>query len=184
LHNAGNNTNPTWSDLARAQIFKLTEKGCKMDDIERRLRDMGVKLPGAASPAANYVPYVMAGDMLHISGQLPMEDGAIAISGKLGENVSLREGQRAARLCAINILAQARAAIDGEWPRLERLVRLGGFVNCAPSFLEHPAIINGASDFLVEAMGENGRHARFAVGAASLPFDAAVEIDAVFLLKG
>jgi len=150
-----------------------------MNSITGRLQEMGVELPQAAAPAANYIPFMLAGNQLFISGQLPMEDGRLAVTGRLGDNVSLAEGQRAARLCAINILAQAQAAL-GSLSRITRLAKLGGFVNSTPGFSEHHLVINGASDFMAEAMGEIGRHTRFAVGVASLPFDAPVEIDAIF----
>src|SRR5262249_45094418 len=125
-------------------------------------------------------PFVRSGDLLFIAGQLPMEAGKVAATGKLGDGVSIEEGQRAARLCAINLLAQARAALDGDLDRVKRCVKLGGFVACRSDFTQHPAVVNGASNLMVEVLGDAGRHARFAVGAPSLPFDAAVEVDAVF----
>lgn len=153
-----------------------------MHQIEQNLQKMGIELPAAAAPAANYVPSLIAGEQLFISGQLPMQDGALKITGQLGRDLSIEQGQEAARLCAINILAQVKQALGG-FERVERLLKLGGFVNAPSDFLEHPVVINGASDFMVAAMDEAGRHTRFAVGAAGLPFNAAVEIDAVFLLK-
>ncbi len=150
--------------------------------IERRLGELGLTLPEVPSPAGNYVPWVRSGKLLFISGQVPMTEGRIAIAGRLGDNVSLEEGQRAARLCALNILAQARAALDGALDGLARCVKLGGFVACTPDFTDHPKVINGASDLMVAAMGEAGRHARFAVGAPSLPLGAAVEVEAIFEL--
>lgn len=147
--------------------------------IEARLSELGITLPDAAAPAANYVPFLKSGNQLFISGQLPMENGAIAVSGKLGAELSVEEGQRAAKLCAINLLAQAKAA-TGDLDKVVRLVKIVGFVNSTADFKEHPKVINGASDFMVEAMGERGRHARSAVGAVSLPFDVGVEIEAIF----
>lgn len=148
--------------------------------IARRLAELGIELPAPAAPAANYVPFVRSGGLLFIAGQLPMQSGKVAVLGKLGADVSIEEGQRAARLCAINLLAQARAALDGDLDRVVRCVRLGGFVACGAEFTQHPAVINGASDLMVEVLGDAGRHARFAVGAPSLPFGAAVEVDATF----
>ncbi len=151
-------------------------------DLERRLAEQGLQLPPAAAPAANYQPYTLTGKLLFISGQLPMQDGRIAITGRLGDRVSLEQGQEAARLCALNLLAQAKAACGGELGRLARCLKLGGFVACTPDFFDHPKVVNGASDLIAEAMGAAGRHARFAVGCASLPLDAAVEVEAIFEL--
>lgn len=150
--------------------------------LETRLAELGVTLPEAAAPAANYVPFVKTGNQLFVSGQLPMEAGAIIISGKLGADVTIDAGQAAARQCAINLLAQARAA-TGDLAKVVRLVKIVGFVNSTPDFTDQPKVINGASDFLVAAMGDSGRHARSAVSAASLPFGAAVEIEAIFEIE-
>lgn len=147
--------------------------------IEDRLKSMGVSLPSPAVPAANYVPYVRTGAQLFISGQVPMGPDGVQFQGKLGDGFSIEEGQQAARLCAINLLAQARAAC-GDLERVRRLVKLVGFVNSAPDFTDQPKVVNGASDFMVEALGERGRHARSAVGVASLPFGVAVEVEAIF----
>lgn len=146
---------------------------------EARLAELGITLPDAAAPAANYVPFVKTGNQLFISGQLPMDSGAIAMTGKLGEGLQVEDGQKAAKLCAINLLAQAKAA-TGDLDKVVRLVKIVGFVNSTGDFTDQPKVINGASDFLVEAMGDSGRHARSAVSAASLPFGAAVEIEAIF----
>lgn len=150
-----------------------------MSTIETRLSDLGITLPEAAAPAANYVPFVKTGNQLFISGQLPMEDGKIKVSGKLGDDLGVDDGKAAAKLCAINLLAQAKAA-TGDLDKVTRLVKIVGFVNSTGAFVDQPQVINGASDFLVEAMGDMGRHARSAVSAASLPFGAAVEIEAIF----
>lgn len=154
-----------------------------MSAIENRLSDLGVTLPDAAAPAANYVPFVKTGNQLFISGQLPMEAGKIACTGKLGDSVSVEDGKAAAKTCAINLLAQAKAA-TGDLDKVVRLVKIVGFVNSTADFTDQPQVINGASDFLVEAMGDAGRHARSAVSAASLPFGAAVEIEAIFEIEG
>ncbi|WP_298814289.1 RidA family protein [uncultured Roseibium sp.] len=147
--------------------------------IETRLADLGVTLPEAAAPAANYVPFVKTGNQLFVSGQLPMSAGKIEVTGKLGDGLGVDEGKHAAKLCAINLLAQAKAA-TGDLEKVVRLVKIVGFVNSTGEFADQPQVINGASDFLVEAMGDKGRHARSAVSAASLPFGAAVEIEAIF----
>lgn len=151
--------------------------------IARRLAEIGLTLPAPAAPAANYVPYVRTGTLLFVSGQLPMENGALAVTGTLGAGLSLEDGQRAARLCAVNLLAQAAAALDGDLDRVVRCVKLGGFVACTPDFTQQPAVINGASNLMVEVLGDAGKHARFAVGTNVLPFGAAVEVDAVFEVR-
>jgi enamine deaminase RidA (YjgF/YER057c/UK114 family) len=150
--------------------------------IEQRLAARGLELPEAPAPAANYVPYTISGKLVFVAGQLPFRNGQVAVSGRLGAGVSLEQGQEAARLCALNLLAQARAACGGDLRRLVRCLKLGGFVSCTPEFTEQAAVINGASDLIVEAMGEAGQHARFAVGCASLPRDAAVEVEGIFEL--
>lgn len=148
--------------------------------VETQLEALGITLPEPAKPAANYVPWVITGNQLFVAGQLPFgPDGKLAATGKLGGGVSMEDGTAAARACAINILAQAKDA-TGDLDRIARCVRLGGFVSCTPDFTDHPKVVNGASDLMVLAFGEAGRHARFAVGAPSLPFDCAVEVDAIF----
>ena len=139
-------------------------------------------MPDAAAPAANYVPFVRTGNQLFISGQLPMEAGKIAFTGKLGGGVSVDDGKAAAKACAINLLAQAKAA-TGDLGKVVRLVKIVGFVNSTAEFTDQPQVINGASDFLVDAMCDAGRHARSAVSAASLPFGAAGEIEAIFEIE-
>lgn len=147
-------------------------------EIETRLTELGIVLPQAVAPVANYVPYVVSGSMLYISGQLPMENGKVAVTGHVGKDVDVAGAQRAAELCAINILAQAKAAL-GELGRIRRLVKINGFVASTPDFVEQHLVINGASNLLANVLGEAGKHARAAVGMASLPFNAAVEVDAV-----
>nr|WP_316654043.1 RidA family protein [uncultured Gellertiella sp.] len=149
------------------------------DAIISRLSELGYALPQAAAPAANYVPYVISGNMLHISGQLPMENGKLAVTGHLGRNVDVATAQRAAELCAVNILAQASAALGGDLSRIRRVVKLNGFVASTPEFVEQHLVINGASNLIGTVLGEAGKHARAAVGMASLPLNAAVEIDAI-----
>lgn len=147
--------------------------------IAERLAAMGIVLPDAAAPAANYVPYSIAGNLLHISGQLPMDGGRLEIQGHLGRDIDIESGKRAAELCAINILSQARAALDGDLERIMRVVKIQGFVASTESFHEQHIVINGASDLLVGVLGERGKHARAAVGMSALPMNAAVEIDAL-----
>lgn len=151
--------------------------------IAERLQELGIELPTPPAAAANYVPVRGSENLLVVSGQLPMEGGQVRYKGKLGGSVGLEEGQAAARLCAINILAQVKAHCGGDLDRIVACVRLGGFVACTPDFTDHPKVINGASDLMVEVLGEAGRHARAAVGVPSLPFDAAVEVEAMFELR-
>ena len=150
---------------------------------EDRLATIGIVLPKPAAAAANYVPFVVSGTHLFIAGQIPFLNGEKMHIGRVGDNVSVEQGQEAAKACALNILAQAKAAVDGDWSRIARCVKLGGFVNAGPDFDQHPAVINGASEIMVAALGDIGRHARFAVGASNLPFGVAVEIDAIFEIK-
>ncbi|GGO36611.1 hypothetical protein GCM10010991_30890 [Gemmobacter aquaticus] len=150
--------------------------------IEARLAELGVTLPDAPAPAANYVPYVIAGKLVHVSGQISADANG-QIKGKLGAGMSVEDGAAAAKACAISLLAQLKKACDGDLTRLKRVVKLVGFVNSTPDFTDQPKVINGASDFMVAALGDAGRHARSAVSAASLPFGVAVEIEAIFELN-
>lgn len=148
--------------------------------IEQKLAELGISLPETASPSANYVPARRLGGQIYISGQVPSERGKDKYTGKLGSDFTVEQGQAAARLCAINILAQLKQALDGNLDRVVGVIRLGGFVNAEPDFKEHPKVINGASDLMVEVFGETGRHARAAVGCNSLPRNVPVEVDAIF----
>ena len=148
-------------------------------EIESRLENLGITLPEATAPAANYIPYVQVGDTLYISGQVSMKDGKM-IQGKIGADLSVEEGAAAAKQCAISLIAQVKSACGGDLSRLKRVVKLTGFVNSTPEFGEQPKVINGASDFLVEILGDAGRHSRSAVSAGSLPFGVAVEIEGIF----
>ncbi|HEY9037513.1 MAG TPA: RidA family protein [Roseovarius sp.] len=150
-----------------------------MGKFETKLAEMGVTLPDAPAPAANYVPYVQVGDIVYVSGQIS-QDASGLLTGKLGDDVDVAAGAAAARACAISLLAQVKAACGGDLDRLVRVVKLGGFVNSTPEFTQQPQVINGASDFLAEALGDAGKHARAAVSAASLPLGVAVEIEGVF----
>ena len=150
-----------------------------MGQIDKRLAELGITLPVAAKPVANYVPWVRTGNLVFISGQGPVEDGKVVYPGCLGADVTLEEGAKSARLCGINVLAQLKDACGGDLDRVKRVVKLLGFVNAAPSFKDHPKVINGASDLMVEVFGEAGKHARSAVGAGSLPLNVAVEVEAI-----
>ena len=150
--------------------------------IETRLAELGIILPDAPAPAANYVPFVQVGDLVHVSGQISNGEGGL-IRGKLGADMDVEAGAKAARSCAIALLAQCKRACGGDLDRLVRVVKLTGFVNSTADFTDQPKVINGASDFLVAALGDAGRHARSAVSAASLPLGVAVEIEAIFQIR-
>lgn len=153
-----------------------------MHPIDARLAELGIALPEAPAPAANYVPFVRVGDLLHVSGQISQNEAGL-ILGRLGEDMAVEQGAEAARRCAISLLAQVKRACDGDWSRLARAVKLVGFVNSTADFIDQPKVINGASDLMVAVLGDAGRHARSAVSAASLPLGVAVEIEAIFQLK-
>lgn len=152
-----------------------------MGKYEKKLKSLGVILPNAPAPAANYVPFVKIDSLVYVSGQISLGPNGL-IKGILGKDMAVEQGKLAARQCAINLLAQVKVACDGDLDRLTQVIKLGGFVNSTPNFFDQPSIINGASDFLVEILGENGRHARTAVGAI-LPLGVAVEIDGIFFIK-
>lgn len=149
------------------------------DSIEEKLAGLGIVLPQAAAPAANYVPYMRSGDLLFTAGQLPLKDGKLAAAGLLGRDLDTAAGREAARLCAVNVLAQAKAAL-GDLDLVRRLVKITVFVASTPDFTEQHLVANGASDLFVAALGDAGRHARSAVGTASLPLNAPVEVEAIF----
>lgn len=148
--------------------------------IETRLQELGIELPEASAPVAAYVPFTSDGSKLYVSGQVTVWNGELRYLGKVGQTLSVAEGKQAARLCGLNLLAQAKAGCDGNLDRIIRVLKLGGFVNCGPDFTEHPAVVNGASELMVDVFGNAGRHARFAVGVASLPMGVSVEVEAVF----
>lgn len=155
-----------------------------MSAVAKRLETLNITLPKAAKPAANYVPYVVSANQVVISGQIPFVNGSVeGQTGKLGADCDIEKGKKVARVCAINILSQLREACNGNLDRVKQCVRLGVFVNSTPDFKEHPAVANGASDFIAEVFGKKGEHARFAVGVAALPFGVAVEVDAVFEIE-
>lgn len=152
-----------------------------MSSLEIKLNQMGINLPSAPVPAANYLPFVKVGKIVYVSGQISVGSNGL-ITGLLGESMTIEEGMIAAKQCAINLLTQVKIACDGDLDSLERVIKLGGFVNSTQDFSDQPSVINGASDFFVKVLGENGRHARTAVGA-TLPLGVAVEIDGIFQIK-
>lgn len=147
--------------------------------IDARLKELGLEIPTPAAPAANYVPFVVSGRLVFLAGQITLWNGELKHVGKLGDGLSLKQGQEAARICALNLIAQAKAACGGDLDRVVRWVKINGYVNSAPDFAEQPKVMNGASDLLVEVFGDKGRHARAAVGVSSLPFNVATEVDGV-----
>lgn len=148
--------------------------------IDGRLKELGIELPTAGKPVANYVPTVRTGDLLFVSGQVALKDSQPTFVGKLGKEFTLEQGQQAARLCAMNVLAQVKAALDGDLDRVKRCCKLTVFVNSVDDFKDQPKVANGASDLLVEVLGDAGRHTRSAVGVNVLPLDLAVEVEAIF----
>ncbi|HEY7112079.1 MAG TPA: RidA family protein [Thermoanaerobaculia bacterium] len=154
-----------------------------MGDVDRRIQELGIELPQPSRPGANYVPFVRAGGLLFLTGQLAQWNGERRFVGKLGAEFGVAEGQEAARLCALNLVAHLRAALDGNLDRVVRCVRVAGFVNSTPDFTAQSQVVNGASDVFVQIFGEAGRHARMAVGVSALPYDVAVEVEAVFEVR-
>jgi len=152
-------------------------------NIIETLKQMNITLPRPAAPLAAYVPVVVSGGFAYVSGQLPMKDGKLAYSGIFGKNIDIENGQKAAEICAINILAALAGAVGDDLSRVERLVKISGFCASTPEFTDHPKVINGASEFFKKVMGDNGAHARAALGVAALPLGAAVEIEAIFKIK-
>ncbi len=154
-----------------------------MSKINEKLQALGIELPTPAAPVANYVGFVKSGNHVFISGQLPFENGKLAYIGKVGSEVSLEDAKKAAKLCAIGILAQLKVVCDGDLQRATKCIKLGIFVNGDANFKDHPMVANGASDLMVEVLGDAGKHARAAVGSGSLPLGVAVEVDAIFEIK-
>lgn len=151
--------------------------------IEARLQELGVTLPAAPAPAGSYVPYVVTGTLVFLAGQIPLVNGAMQHPGIVPAQVSVEQANAAARLCAINLVTQLRAACGGDLDRVVRCVKVGGFVACTPDFTDHPKVVNGASDFFGQVFGDKAKHARFAVGAPSLPLGASVEVEAIFEIR-
>jgi len=153
-----------------------------MSDVNKTLADLGITLPDAPAPAANYLPFVQTGNLVFVSGQVSMDADGL-VRGKLGENMSVEDAQKAARLCALNLLAHVSVACDGDLNRVARVVKLTGFVNSTGDFNQHPQVVNGASDLMAEVFGDAGKHARAAVGSSSLPLGVAVEVEGIFELR-
>ena len=151
-------------------------------NIEKNLASQGIVLPQAASPAANYVPYVISGKQIAVAGQIPFWNGELTGLGKVGRDITTEDGANIARICGLNLIAQVKAACEGNLDRVARVVKLGGFVNCTEEFCDHPEVINGASNLMVDVFGDKGTHSRFAVGVNSLPRGVAVEVDGIFEL--
>ena len=151
-----------------------------MSQVEARLKEMGITIPDAPAPAANYVPWMRTGNLIHVAGQVPFVDGKLTATGHLGANASVEDGYEQAKLSAINLIAQVKVACDGDLDRVTQVVKLGGFVASTPDFTQQPAVVNGASDLMVAAFGDAGKHARFAVGSSVLPLGCLVEVDGIF----
>lgn len=151
-------------------------------NLKQRLEKLGIELPTPVKPGANFSPTKRVGNLLYVSGQVPVSEGVDRYVGKLGEAVSLEDGQAAARLCAVNILSQVNQAVGGDFDQVVGCVRLGGFINASADFKDHPKVLNGASDLMVAVLGDAGRHTRASVGCNSLPRNVAVEVDAIFEL--
>ncbi|MEQ8813678.1 MAG: RidA family protein [Thalassobaculum sp.] len=148
--------------------------------VDGRLKELGIEIPTPAAPAANYIPFVKSGNLVFVSGQIPLVAGKIEGIGKVGQDLTTEQAKAIARICAINLIAQAKAACGGDLDKVTRVVKLGGFVNCVDGYTEQPEVVNGASDLMVDVFGDKGRHARFAVGTNALPRGVAVEVEAVF----
>ena len=151
--------------------------------FEKNIKDLGLFIPEIPAAIANYVPFKIVDHLMYISGQAPIKDGVMQYTGKVIQDISIEEGVKAAELCCINIIAALKKGIDEDWDKLDNFVKLGGFVNCSNDFIDHPKIINGASDLLVKIFGDKGKHARFAVGSNSLPMNISVEIEAIIKIK-
>ena len=154
-----------------------------MHMFEENIKQLGIEIPDMPLPLANYVPFKVSDSVVYVSGQAPVKNGELLFQGKVGDNITVEDGIKAAELCCINIIAALKKSINGDWNRLDSFLKLGGFVNCNNNFNDQPKIINGASDLLVSIFGDQGRHARFAVGSNSLPMNISVEIDAIIKIK-
>ena len=151
-----------------------------MNDIDKKLKDLGITIPDAPSPAANYIPYVISGNLVFIAGQVPFENGQINYTGKVGKDIDINKAKEVAKICGLNVISVLKNAVNGDLSKVKKCVKLGIFVSCTNDFHQQPEVANGASDLMVEIFGENGKHARFAVGANSLPRNVPVEVDAIF----
>ena len=154
-----------------------------MHVFEENIKQLGIEIPDMPNALANYVPYKLSDSIVYVSGQAPVRNGELIYKGKVGNDISIEDGIKAAELCCINIISVLKKSINGDWNRLDNFLKLGGFVNCNSDFVDQPQIINGASDLLVKVFGEQGKHSRFAVGSNSLPMNISVEIDAIIKIK-
>jgi len=154
-----------------------------MHVFEENIKQLGIEIPDMPNALANYVPYKLSDSIVYVSGQAPVMNGKLIYKGKVGNDISIEDGIKAAELCCINIISVLKKSINGDWNRLDNFLKLGGFVNCNSDFVDQPQIINGASDLLVKVFGEQGKHSRFAVGSNSLPMNISVEIDAIIKIK-
>lgn len=154
-----------------------------MHVFEENIKQLGIEIPDMPNALANYVPYKLSDSIVYVSGQAPVMNGKLIYKGKVGNDISIEDGIKAAELCCINIISVLKKSINGDWNKLDNFLKLGGFVNCNSDFVDQPQIINGASDLLVKIFGEQGKHSRFAVGSNSLPMNIAVEIDAIIKIK-
>jgi enamine deaminase RidA (YjgF/YER057c/UK114 family) len=154
-----------------------------MSQVDTRLRELGIELPEPSTPGANYVPFVRTGNLVFLSGQLSQWNGERRFVGKLGREFGLAEGQAAARLCALNLLAHLRQALSGDLDRVVQTVRLAGYVNSSPDFVEQSQVMNGASDAIIQVLGSAGKHTRMAIGVSALPYDVAVEVEGIFEVR-
>ena len=154
-----------------------------MHMFEENIKQLGIKIPDMPAALANYVPFKVSDSIVYVSGQAPVKNGELIYKGKVGEDVTVDDGIKAAELCCVNIISALKKSINGDWNRLDSFLKLGGFVNCNNNFYDQPKIINGASDLLVKIFGDQGKHARFAVGSNSLPMNISVEIDAIIKIK-
>ena len=154
-----------------------------MHVFEENIKQLGIEIPDMPNALANYVPYKLSDSIVYVSGQAPVMNGKLIQKGKVGNDISIEDGIKAAELCCINIISVLKKSINGDWNRLDNFLKLGGFVNCNSDFVDQPQIINGASDLLVKVFGEQGKHSRFAVGSNSLPMNISVEIDAIIKIK-
>ena len=151
-----------------------------MNSIDKKLETLGITIPDAPSPAANYIPYVISGNLVFIAGQVPFENGQINYTGKVGKDIDINKAKEVAKICSLNVISVLKNAVKGDLSKVKKCVKLGIFVSCTSDFHQQPEVANGASDLMVEIFGENGKHARFAVGANSLPRNVPVEVDAIF----
>ena len=154
-----------------------------MHSFEENIKQLGINIPDIPAPLANYVPYKVSDNVVYVSGQGPVLNGNLMYKGKVNEDISIEDGIKAAELCCINIIATLKKSISGDWNKLDSFLKLGGFVNCKDNFYDQPKVINGASDLLVKIFGDQGKHARFAVGSNALPMNISVEIDAIIKIK-